>query len=281
MTWVRFHPCLGRVNLCLTRPWHGSMMEPFITDSNHDTSSGITDNTIANTSPETHFICTCCISIMSKAIQGDGQLNINRHLRVVGVVVEDRMIRNSKDKIIKAGGWNAKVRAKDIGEISFVLIEKQLEVDISFRDWVSLYLVVMARNLSQGTDNSRGNAIRCRTRVRRAIRGVRVTARGRTWLRVHLQVIGVAVAIVRDNELSDVCLDELLNDLLVLRCTWHGVRESPELYPIWYIKFKLSRNWIDSQLGVQVLSKLNRLSPRSSRLNRPFRNDRFVNFVFP
>ena len=105
-------------------------------------------STIACPCPESNFHGTCSISIVSKAVKGNSQLLINRHLKVIWVVIEDMIICNGFDQIIEAIRSNLKIRSEDLRQFDLGIMKKKVKLVCIFVDRLLVIKVVLWIKLS-------------------------------------------------------------------------------------------------------------------------------------
>jgi hypothetical protein len=60
---------------------------------------------------------------MTKSEESNSKLLIYRHLWVVGVIVEDRIIVKNMDKVIRASRINSEIGTEDLRLVEFVLMK--------------------------------------------------------------------------------------------------------------------------------------------------------------
>jgi len=74
---------------------------------------------------------------VAKSEQCNSKLLIYRHLRVVGVIVEDGIIFKNFDKIIKASRVNSKIGTEDLRSVEFVIMKQEVKLCAVLVDFLS------------------------------------------------------------------------------------------------------------------------------------------------
>ena len=67
----------------------------------------------------------------------DSDLLIYRHLWVVGVVVEDRIIFKNVNKVVKASRVNSEIGTEDLRSVEFVIMKQEVKLCTILVDFIS------------------------------------------------------------------------------------------------------------------------------------------------
>ena len=74
---------------------------------------------------------------MAESEKCDSDLLIYRHLWVVGVVVEDRIIFKNANKVVKASRVNSEIGTEDLRSVEFVIMKQEVKLCTILVDFIS------------------------------------------------------------------------------------------------------------------------------------------------